>query len=129
MRATQFEDRRQVVLEHESGARLIRSVHSDEISSILWREMRPVVHVGGTVNIAGKRSFDAGDRRVWILGGSVVVSEADLRLLAVKRWLGGRTHTRVERRAGADNECKVKSHLTLAQMKAKVKKSPDEGRQ
>ena len=67
----------------------MRSVHSDETSSVLWREMRPVVRVRGAVNIAGKRSFDAGDPRVWILGGSVEGSETGLRLLAVKRWLGG----------------------------------------
>ena len=99
--------------------RLVCIVHSDEISSVLWREMRPAVHVGGAVNIAGKRSFDAGDRRVLILGSSVVFSEADLRVLTVKRRLSGRAHTRVERRAGADNECKVKSYLALAQMKSK----------
>ena len=84
------------------------SVHSDEISSALWRETRPVVNVRGAVNIAGKRSLDAGDRRVLILGSSVVFSEANLRVLTARRWLGGRTHTRVERRAGADNECKFK---------------------
>ena len=82
--ATQFEDRRQVVLEHGSGAWLMCSVHSCEICS-------------------------------------VAVSETHLRLPAANRWLGGRPHTCVGRRAGADNECKVKSHLALAQINRKKK--------
>ena len=121
-RTIHFDGLQQFSLE-QGSVRLVCSVHSDEISSVLWREMRPVIHVGGAVNIAGKRSFDAEGRRVLILGSSVEGSEADLRPRAVKRRLSGRAHTRVERRAGADNECKVKSHLALAQMKAKERRA------
>ena len=88
---------------------------------LVARTVRSVARFGSTSNIAGTGSVDAEDRSGWILGRSVVVSETHLTLLAAGRWLGGRTHTRVDRRVGADNECKVKSHLALAQINERKK--------